>query len=376
MRTKPISKYLAVLVLLLVSAMVGKSDSDKQNERYNKLVAIAAKDNAKEVPVSKAELDVLLNAAVAVDSNNQRGTVYKALWLARSTDGTDVDATIAEFAIKRPMADDIREVLIRDVLRKRKNPSVVPVLMEFCKSTGDTRAAIAAIQACRFMATDKEFPQYVDIVEYNTNSSIRQAAEENIGEILKKAPNHEELGETIISAQANAVNGEIKYCLTRLLGPVGGAKAAEVVKKSLASDDKKEQLAAAAALGIWADDTMFETLIDHLYDIDDELLRARTFDAAFRFLTLPDRKRDADTSEDFWKMLARCAKNPEEKMKIIRGLANNETDEWAFMMVGYFVDEGKSDAVKDLAAKALDRMRFRAEEKGSSDDKKDADKEK
>lgn len=372
-----VAVVLGLLVVLAAFFVIGKGGTNKRVEIYNRLVAIAAKDDAKEVPVNKSELQVLIDAATDTGSNQQRQTVYKALWLAKGTDGTDVDVTIAEIATKQPMADDVREVLIRDVLRKRKNPAVVPILMEFCRSTGDTRAAIAAIQSCRFMATDKEFPKYVEIVEFNTNSSIRQAAEENIGEILKKAPNREELGSKIVSAQAGAVNDEVKYALTRLLGPAGGKQAAEAVKKSLAAEDKKEQLAAAVALGTWADDSMFESLMEHLEKVEDEQLRARTFDAAFRFLTLPDRKREADVSEDYWKMLARAAKTQDEQMKIIRGLANNETDDWAVVVVEYFVDEAKNDNVIDLAEKALERMRARADEKGGTkDEDEDKDKDK
>ena len=368
---------LGLMVVLAGFFVLGKSGTNKRVEIYNRLVKVAAEDSAKEVPVNKSELQVLLEAATDTAANKQRQTVYKALWLAKATDGTDVDATIAEVATKQAMSPDVREVLIRDVLRKRKNPSVVPMLMDFCRSTDDTRAAIAAIQACRFMATDKEFPKYVEIVEFNSNASIRQAAEENIGEILKKAPNREELGTKIISAQAGAVNDEVKYALTRLLGPAGGKAAADAVKKSLAAEDKKEQLAAAVALGTWADDSMFESLMEHLEKVEDEQLRSRTFDAAFRFLTLPDRKRDADTSEDFWKSLARSAKTQEEQMKIIRGLANNETDDWAMVVIEYFVDEAKNDGVVDLAEKALERMRARAEEKGGTkDEDEDKDDEK
>ena len=374
-----IAVVLGLLVVLFGLAVVNKSGSNRRTDTYNKLVAIAAKDDAKEVPVNKDELKVLLEASVDVGANMQRQTVYKALWLAKATDGTDVDAAIAEYATKQLMADDIREVLIRDVLRKRRNPAVVPALMDFCRATSDVRAAIAAIQACRFMSTDNEFPKYVEIIEYNSNPSIRQAAEENIGEILKKSPNRETLGQKIITAQANAVNDEVKYALTRLLGYVGGTKAAEVVKKALASEDKKEQLAAAVALGCWADDSMFESLIEFTDKVTDEQLRARVFDAGYRFLSIPDRKRDADLGQDFWKLLAKSAKTRDEQMKIIRGLANNETDEWAVTVIEYFVDEAKDDAVIDLAEKALDRVRERARIKDGDDadkkDKKDAEKE-
>ena len=369
-----IAAVLGLLVVFLGLAVFGKSGSNKRTEIYNRLVEVAAKEDAKEVPVNKAELDILMNAAVDVGANMQRQTVYKALWLAKATDGTDVDLTIAEFATKQLMPDDVREVLIRDVLRKRKNPVVVPALMDFCRSTSDTRAAIAAIQACRFMSTDKEFPKYVEIVEFNNNSSIRQAAEENIGEILRKSAARETIGQRIVSAQAGAVNDEVKYSLTRLLGYVGGDKAAEVVKKSLASEDKKEQLAAAVALGSWADDTMFEALIEYMEKVTDEQLRSRVFDAGFRFLSIADRKRENEVNEDFWKMLAKSAKTRDEQMKIIRGLANNETDDWAVSVIEFFVDESQDDAVIDLAEKALDRMRERARMKSGDEADKEANK--
>jgi serine/threonine protein kinase len=368
-----IAAVLGLLVLIGILFVVGKSGTNKDTEIYNRLVALAAKDDAKEVPVTKDELDVLLNAVVDVGANMQRQTVYKALFLAKATDGTDVDSVIAEFATKQMMPDDTREALIRDLLRKRKNPVVIPTLLEFCRSTGDTRAAIAAIEACRFMATDKEFSKYVEIVEYSTNSAIRQAAEANIGEILKKSPNRETLGQKIISAQATAVNDEVKYSLTRLLGPAGGAKAAEVVKKSLESENKIEQLAAAKALGAWADDTMFETLIEFIGKVTDDELLDRVFDAGYDFLNIEGRKREPDVSEDYWKMLAKAAKTPKQEMKIVLGLANNETDDWAVSVIEYFVDNSDDDKVKDKAEGAIDRIQSRARAKdGDAKEKDDA----
>ena len=376
-----IAVVLALLVVLLVMAIVGKMSANKDQDTYNRLVKLAAEEDAKDiplgqkkVPVTKDELAVLLNAAVDVGANQARVTVLHALWWANATDGTNVDAAITEFATKRMMADDIRVSLIRDVLSKRKNPAVVPVLMEFCRSTNDTNAAIAAIQACRFMASDAEFPKYLDIVGFNPNPNIRQAAEENVVEILRKSANHEALGSKVSSALAGATTDEAKYALTRLLGPAGGPKATEIVKKALTSPDKKEQLAAAVALGTWADDSMFKTLMDFLEPLSDEQLRPRVFDAGFRFLTLPDRKRSPEANEDFWKLLARNAKLRAEQEKVIRGLANNETDEWAVSIVEYFVAESKDDNVIDLAEKALDRMRERArlKEGDKPDDKPDA----
>ena len=177
--------------------IVGKSGVNKRTQMYNEMVQLAGRDDCKEVPVNKERLQVLIDAAVDVGANQQRDTIYKALFLAKSTDSTDVDLMIAEVATKQMMSSDIREVLIRDVLRKRKNPVVVPVLMAYCRSTNDSRAAINSIQACRFMATDNDLPKFLDIVIYNNNANIRKVAEETASEILKKSVNRESLGATI-----------------------------------------------------------------------------------------------------------------------------------------------------------------------------------
>jgi serine/threonine protein kinase len=365
-----IAALLGIMVVFLILAIAGKSGTNKRTEIYNRLLTTAARDDVKELPVNKEELQVLLDAAVDVGANKQRDVIYKALWLAKATDSTDVDLSIAQVATKQVMAEDIRVIIIRDVLRKRKNPVVVPVLMDYIRTANNTSSAIAAIQACRFMATDKDFPKFIELIATHSNPSIRQEAEANAGEILKKSPNRESLGESICTALSTATEAEVKYSLTRLLGCAGGAKAAGLVTKALASSDKKEQLAAVNALGAWADDSMFATYIKQLDSVTDVQLRAHVFDAGLRFLANPnaDGKRTSANSAEYWKMLANSAKTREDQEKIIRQLANKETADWAIAIIKGFVDSSKEDHVIDLGEKAIDHMRSSAKRENTGAD--------
>lgn len=359
-----IAALLGVLIVFVTFLIIGKFGTNKRTEIYNRLVLLAAKDDVKEVPVNKEELQVLIDAAADVASNPQRDTIYKALTLAKATDNTNVDMTIAEFATKRDMAKDIRNVLIGPVLRKRKNPIVIPTLLAFCRSTDDVASAMAAIQTCRFMATDKELPNFLDIVISNSNAAIRKEAEGNVTEILKKSTTRDAFASTLATSLASATNSEVKYSLIRLIGCAGGPKATEVINKSLASSDKKEQLAAAMALGSWPDDSMFEAYMKFLDSVTDASLRVHVFDSGLRFLANVDGKRPSSASEKFWTLLAHSAKTREDQEKAIRALVTNESDAWALTLVKYFVTNSKDDNVIALAEKGVDYMESRAKRAG------------
>lgn len=352
---------LAAVVVVSAVLLIKRGARNTETRAYNELVEMAAKEDITELPINTAQLDILLNAASFVGATQQRQTVYKALFLAKPTDGADFDTIIARFATERPMQPDVREAVIRDVLRRRGNPVVVPILLNYARSTDDAKAAIAALQACRFMATEEHFGAFMEVVQFTPNSGTRQTAEEALAEILKKADNREQYATRLATAYEGAVMDDLRHSLIRLLARTGGDQAETVVRSALTSSEKKDQLAGVIALGFWADASMFETLMELLEDLDDNQLRPRAFDAGYRFLTDPDRTLDEDLSEDYWKMLARNAKSRPEQEKVIRGLAGGDgSDDWAIAILEYFVDEAKDDKVIDLAERALDRVRSRA----------------
>jgi hypothetical protein len=354
---------MGLLVVLLGWVLLNRSGQNRQIELYNTMITEAAAGDATEVSVNKVKLDILLEAAANTGVVDQRQTIYKALFLAKSIDGTDVDARIAEFATKREMLPDVREVLIRDVLRMRKNPAVVPTLMAFARSTKDTRSAVAALKAVRFMAGDEQFDPFVEVIVSSSEPEVRNAAEETLAEIIKKSKNRTDLSNKLAAVYEGSVDENTRLAMLRLLGRCGTSKALDLVKQSLDSPEPAKQIAAVTALSAWADDSAFPLLIAYIAGCTDETLRPKAFDAALRFVSQPSVTGDSASAKKLWTELNGQAKTRLEREKMIRGLVNFE-DDWSVKLIeGYQdSDDGK---IQELATKALDHIADQKRVKGT-----------
>ena len=282
-------------------------------------------DEEKEVRVSKDSVDILLNATLTPTLTKNPAQVYLALRYSKPAldSDVDVDATIVAFILKQ-FTNDVCNPQLLDVLRLRKNPGVVPPLLEFCQTTGNAKAAVAAIQACRTITAEKDFAKLIDIVDVTSNPDIRQAAEDSAADMLKKSVNRQSLGSKVSTSLTTASTADVKYALIRLLGCAGGVKAADTVKTALAASDKKEQLAAAMALASWPDDAMFETLIAYLDTLTDAQARAPVFNACVTFVANPDRTRSPEISVKFWNLLKASSKSPVEQAQVERARASTK----------------------------------------------------
>jgi serine/threonine protein kinase/pyruvoyl-dependent arginine decarboxylase (PvlArgDC) len=351
-----IAAILGILVVLLAWYLLNRSGKNRETKLYNEMVQAAARDA--EVPVNSVTLEILLKGATNTGMVEQRQNVYKALFLAKATDATDVDTRIAEFATTQEMLPDVREVLIRDVLRKRKNPSVVPTLLAYAaRSTNDPRSAVAALQAVRYMAGDEQFGGFLEVIQTTKNDDVRKAAEETMVQILKKSSNKADFAEQLADAHEGAIDDSTRHSLLRLLGRCGGAKATEQVKKSLDGAEVKDKIAALITLGSWPDDSAFQLLTDFIASSSDEALRDRAFKAAFGFLSDPDSGLSPENLSGKWTELSGLAKTTREQLEFIRGIAKYD-DEWASKLIEGFA-KSDSGEVADLAEKALDRIRER-----------------
>lgn len=351
-----IAAVLGLLVVLFAWYLLNRSGKNRETKLYNEMVLAAAKDE--EVPVNSVKLEILLRAVTNTGVVEQRQNIYKALFLAKATDATDVDARIAEFATTQEMLPDVREVLIRDVLRKRKNPAVVPTLLTYAsRSTNDPRSAVAALQAVRFMAGDEQFPGFLEVIASTKHDDVRKAAEETMAQIIKKSPNRTEFAGRLADAFEGAIDHATRHSLLRLLGRCGGEKAMELVKQALNGAEVKDQIAAIISLGSWADDSAFPVLTDFIGGSRDEALRDRAFKAAFGFLSEPSAGLSPEVIGAKWSQLAGLAKTTREQLDLIRSLAKYD-DEWASKLIEGFVESGSGE-VTDLAEKALERIRER-----------------
>ncbi len=327
-----IKTVVAILVVLVILIIYSKMPSPQMATLTDMMQIAAAQDTRKvadeekEVIVSKDSLDVLLKATLTPSMTKTPALVYLALCYAKPAPEIEleVDATIVAFVLQQ-FTNDICDPQLLDVLRRRKSPTVAPPLLEFCRTTGNAKAAVAAIEACRTITTEKDFPKFIDIVDFTGNPDIRQAAEESAADMLKKNMNRQSMGSKVSASLTTASNSDVKYALIRLLGCVGGVKAADTITTALASTDKKEQLAAAMGLASWPDDAKFESLITYLGTLTDAQTRKLVFDACIAFVANPDRTRPPEISVKFWNLLKTSSKSPVEQAQVDRARASNKS---------------------------------------------------
>ncbi len=368
-----ITAVLGLLVVLLAYMMLNRLGENKRTRIYNALVATAKDPDVKEIPLNREQLDILLGAASSLAAYSERETVYQCLYLGKSTDGTDIDQLVADRATEKVLADTVRIKLFK-VLELRANRAVMPKLIAFARDSNKVNEVSAALQACKAMAGDDDLRDFLTVLEATDNMEVRRAAEGTIAEIVGRSQNREPIAATLASAYEKQVNRDAREALLRLLGHVGGERAAELARTALKGEDKLLRQSAILAIGNWPDDSMFPELMEYLEGEEDLQFRQRAFDTAYKFLTYHKRKRSTEESEDLWKSLAQNAKTDREQMTIINGLARIPEGDWMIPVIEYFVDEAEADRVIDQAEKALDHIRERERVRSGKGEGADEDK--
>jgi serine/threonine protein kinase len=358
-----IAAILGILAVVMAVFLLKKSGENAEAKLYNEMIEQVAKPDAKEVPVDKRRLDILLRTATDVGANDKRAAIYMALYLAKSTDGTDVDARIVECATTQEMVPNIRVVLIRDVLRKRNNPAIIGTLMKFARSTKDVQASEAAIQATRFMAEDSHFAEFLEIIKTSKETTIITAAEGNAAQIIEKSQSKPALATAISAAYDSAPNDVVRHTMLRLIGRIGGDKALELVQKNLDSAKNEDKVAAIVALGVWGDRGGYTTLIGFLKTATDLTIRNRAFNSAFDYTA-----RSETQIQENWTLLSAEAKTQEEQKKLILGLVNVKPAAWSYSIIQKFADSSQYEEVKDLALRAIDKLKDIESVQGSGED--------
>ncbi len=344
----------AVLIVAIVFAgifVLGKSMTNKRTKTLNSLLAQVADKGATQLPTTQDEVEILLGEAKSLKNRGDREAIYQRLLVA---EGNNLDEIIAQFAAneENKMTPDIR-VKFFQVVQGRNSPEALPALIDHARNASKPETAGAALKAARKLATEKDLTDLLGIIQFNENSQIQQAANRVIMSLAERSTNRSEIATAIQSAYESATNDKSTVVFLELLGSTGGDTAAGIVETALGSEDKKIRIAALAALGSWADDTQFDTLLDYMASEEDDTLRRQAYAQAFQFLQ-KDRDRDDLALEDMWKALAQEAATESEKIQIVNGLAKIVED-WAFAVVEFFLED-ENDKVSFRAEKALDFM--------------------
>ena len=344
----------AVLIGAIVVAgifVLGKSMTNKRTKTLNSLLAQVADKGATQLATTPEEVEILLGEAKSLKNRGDREAIYQRLLVA---EGSNLDEIIAQFAAneENKMTTDIR-VKFFQVVQGRNSPEALPALIDHARNAILPETASAALNAARKLATEKDLTDLLGIIQFNENSQIQQDAKRVIMSLAERSTERSEIATAIKSAYESATNDKSTVVFLELLGSTGGDTAAGIVETALGSEDKKIRIAALAALGSWADDTQFDTLLDYMTSEEDDTIRRQAYAQAFQFLQ-KDRDRDDLALEDMWKALAQEAATESEKIQIVNGLAKIVED-WAFAVVEFFLED-ENDKVSFRAEKALDFM--------------------
>ena len=358
-----IAASLAVAIIIMALVTFQTVRTNRQNEQLNALLAQVEDPNARDLPTNAIEARLLLSGAVSLRRTPDREAFYQRLLLAKSSDGTDLDKLIAEYAANdsNPISPDIRKKLFR-VLRGRRGPSALPFLIRHAQSSSNPETATAALDAARRLASPDDLAGILNIIQFTDHLNVRQAAKATVASIVERSDDPAVFAAAIEEAYERATSDDAKRVFLELLGVTGAESSAKIIHKALEDTDKKTRIAAIAALGRWPDDSQFQTLLDHMAREEDDTLHRRAFDTGLEFLGL-ERQRNAASAADMWKALANQAGPPAERLKVITGLANF-TEDWAFTIVESFKND-ENDDVSFRAERALEHMSERRDRLGN-----------
>ncbi|MES2660476.1 MAG: serine/threonine-protein kinase [Verrucomicrobiota bacterium] len=212
-----IAAALGVLLVLLGFLLYQRIQASKGSTRITDILVLAVKPETTEIPMTGPELGQVIEQANNADTDAKREAAMTALALAKSTDNSDFDATLTEYATKTvQILPEDRAALIRKVLGKRMQSSMATPLLDFARSTKDFGSAAAAIEVIRPVVGNVEFEIFLNMVLFEKNPDVLLAAEETASSIVKRSGNRGALMPLIEKAIAETTDPKTLEALERI----------------------------------------------------------------------------------------------------------------------------------------------------------------
>ena len=366
-----IAAVLTVSVIIAGIVYFGKKQQKAKEEQLNKITSQFSDPTnpPNEILINGYQVDLLLDklTTLGTTGEKQRPTLQQALYIAKATDGTDIDLEIAKYAVKDGIDGGLREDLF-EVLGARANPSCLDQLIEFASKTNDPNAGRSALRATTKMATTDNFESLLAIIVRTKNSSIKSAAVDSLTGVIQKSEKPESYIQAILTNHQNAPDENAKMALLRLAGSAGGEAAATLVSEALAGESDTMKAAAINALENWPDDSQFETLLEYTGQESNSTLRRTGFSALTKFLR-NNQKLEEETRSLLWGDVAGIATGTSEQVEVVNAMVR-ESGDWADDILDTFVEHGDTDKVTFAAERAKEifaENRKRAERAGASE---------
>jgi len=346
---------LGLMVVITTSTLISYYKENQRNQIYNRIVTQAAVEGTKEIPINQKELQLLLNTVSSIGKVEDREILYQALILGKSSDGTNIDSEIADFATGKEIMKDVRSKLIGVVLKGRASAEMVPKLMDFASRTDDELAAVAAYEAVRSLVKDEHSEAFLKVIVNTKSQMVRNAAEANLGEIVKISGSRLYLAKRITTSYESSKDKNVRHALIRLLGRCSTTPAMEQLKQALNSSDEADQIAAAVALGQWEDTASLKVLFEFLTDSKSAKVRSKVFDSVIRVASQPFALEKTEEAKILWTTICGHTKVSNEQERVIRALVNIDA-EWTTALVQPYTTDSNT-TIAAFAKKAIDTIK-------------------
>jgi serine/threonine protein kinase len=316
----------ALTLIAIVSIMVVK-----RNERvrrgwiYDNIVALAGDKKVTEIPMNADELQILLDRIAASPANAVITAQLKALTLAKSTDGTNIDTVVAKFATTAGMPDDIRQKILKDVIETRHSAAAIPIIKAYAAKTGkgkDTLVRLEQINGVR-PAPDQ------------TPEKVTAKVTANPAPAPKPAPKPTPPPSTKMPAPNASATSEMKAIMAILKG-----------------NDEARKADAITALARSADNSTQLTFLNLLDDQSLSALRPQIIAAFIAYNSHPSRVKNENYSRQAWKQMLWRLKNYEEKEPALLALKDME-NQWVTDLLQEYANLKTAPKLSSLASGIL-----------------------
>lgn len=219
-----------LLAAVAFAALFISSEMKKkqQAEELNSLITMAENPATDDVPVTKAQLDKIL-AFVGNPQSPLREVerYFRVLQLAKGPDGTDTDARIVAEATRADFPEYQKKEILGNVIRLRKNPAVVPKILEYVKTASDPKIAGIAIDGIRGYAPEETLGDFLNLLSTSSSNDIQIGSRNAVADIYGRSKDKKAVMAKIVTAYKAATSQQNKLILQQIIRQIGGEEAVE-----------------------------------------------------------------------------------------------------------------------------------------------------
>ncbi|MGJ8672673.1 protein kinase domain-containing protein [Rubritalea sp.] len=344
---------LAGAAVILVGILIFQNSSGKEAEQFNDLVGQVTDLTAKDLPTTEQEFTLLIDSLSDNDVKN-RTAIFKRLYLAKAKGSYSPDAILLDLLKENTLQGQDKQNLVI-CIGKRGNEEAVKGLLQFALDNPDDPATRYALEAASKNASEDNFGSFISLLSETTDSSVNQAAERALKNIISNSRRKNTLADQLIGAFDASLDSNYKLTMTRLLGTTGSDKALKKLTNNLKSSQSQERIAAATAFADWPNDVPFNVLIDAYEEEDNGSVKDRIFKSATDLISA-DRLHDPNEVESYWITLSGYASTDAQKSKIITEAVQANQD-WSLLILNSYLDPSHSKRIRDLSTRGIKKLK-------------------